>query len=375
VKSATPERRSRRPAAWAALVALMLCTATWSGGIHPDAEALATVEPAFAIVNGHPITRRQVDDEVLSTVNPPELYDLRTKAINEMVDDYLIIQAARSAGLDPDEYVARETAIYPVTEEDARRYYDQHMMALNFESHGQSFQELRGAIIAGIEQERWRERRDVMIAGLRGEGAISVLLRAPTPKLAVGNHPWTGAKDARVTVFEFSDYQCPFCRIAARLVKKLRGKYGDRVKFVFVDFPLGFHPQAMDAARAARCAFDQGKYWQYHDAIFDGPMKLAPADLRATAAQLGLNVRKFNACFAHHADDAAIQADMAQGQALGLTGTPVFFIEGQELQGAQSEAKFSQLLDRAIAASNPPAPAGGAAHKVASGAAVKPAKS
>ncbi len=375
MKSATPERRSRRPAAWAALVALMLCTATWSGGIHPDAEALATVEPAFAIVNGHPITRRQVDDEVLSTVNPPELYDLRTKAINAMVDDYLIIQAARSAGLDPDEYVARETAIYPVTEEDARRYYDQHMMALNFESHGQSFQELRGAIIAGIEQERWRERRDVMIAGLRGEGAISVLLRAPTPKLAVGDHPWTGAKDARVTVFEFSDYQCPFCRIAARLVKKLRGKYGDRVKFVFVDFPLGFHPQAMDAARAARCAFDQGKYWQYHDAIFDGPMKLAPADLRATAAQLGLNVRKFNACFAHHADDAAIQADMAQGQALGLTGTPVFFIEGQELQGAQSEAKFSHLLDRAIAASNPPAPAGGAAHKIASAPALKPAKS
>jgi len=354
---AAPYRRSRRPAAWAALAAIMLFSATLSGGIRPDAEAMATVEPAFAIVGGHPITRRQVDDLVLSVVNPSQLYELRRSAISDLVDDYLVEQAARNDGLDPDRYVSRETTIEPVTEEDARRYYDQHMAVLNLESHGQSFQQLKWKIIAGIQQERLNERRAVLIARLRGENSISVMLRPPTPKLAVGNHPWTGAKDARVTVFEFSDYQCPYCRVAERLVKKLRAKYGGRVKFVFVDFPLGFHPQAMDAARATRCALDQGKYWEYHDAIFIGPMKLAPADLKATAARLGLNAGKFNACFARHDHDAAIRADIAQGQALGLTGTPTFFINGEELQGAQSEARFSQLLDQEIAKSNPPLPA------------------
>lgn len=357
---ASPYRQTCRAGAWTAVAALMLFGATLSGGTRPGApDALATVEPAFAVVDGHPITRRQVDDLVMSVVNPAQRYELRRQAVSDLVDEYLVEQAARNAGLSPDRYFARETASEPVTVEDARRYYDQHRAVLQLESHGQSFGQLQWPIMAWIQQERRRERRAVLIARLRGENSISVMLRPPTPRLAAGDDPWTGAKDARVTVFEFSDYQCPYCRVAERMMKRLRARYGDRVKFVFLDFPLGFHPQAMGAARAARCALDQGKYWEYHDAIFTGPMKLAPADLRAAAARLGLNLRRFDACLAHHPHDDAIRADLAQGQALGLTGTPTFFVDGQELQGAQSEARFSQLLDREIAGTSAPRPAAG----------------
>jgi protein-disulfide isomerase len=148
---------------------------------------------------------------------------------------------------------------------------------------------------------------------------------------------------------EFSDFQCPFCRAAENTLKQVRQKYGDRVKLVYMDFPLGFHQHAMDAARAARCAADQNKFWQFHDALFADQAKLSANDLKQTATAVGLDRTKFNGCFDSGGHNAGIQQDVAEGSSLGVTGTPTFFVNGRELVGAQPPPKFDEVIDEELA--------------------------
>jgi protein-disulfide isomerase len=129
----------------------------------------------------------------------------------------------------------------------------------------------------------------------------------------------------------------------------VRLKYGDRVRLVFVDFPLGFHNNAIGAANAARCAGEQGKFWQYHDALFAEQAKLAPDDLKATAKKLGLDATKFDVCLDRARYDNAINRDVELGHKLNVTGTPAFFINGRPLEGAQPELKFTEVIDEELA--------------------------
>jgi protein-disulfide isomerase len=135
----------------------------------------------------------------------------------------------------------------------------------------------------------------------------------------------------------------------------MKSKYGDQIKFVYMDFPLSFHNHALDAARAARCAGEQDKFWEYHDALFADQSKLAEPDLKARASKLGLDQQKFAACFDKHEPDAGIVADQMQGHKLGITGTPAFFVNGRALFGAQPPEKFTEVIDEELAGNKPPA--------------------
>jgi len=182
-----------------------------------------------------------------------------------------------------------------------------------------------------------------------------VMLVEPHFNVTSAGHPSTGGKNAPVTIVEFSDFQCPFCRGAENSIKAVRDKYGDKIRLIYMDFPLGMHPHAMEAARAGRCAAEQDKFWQFHDAMFADQSKLAAADLKATAQKLGLDIKQFNACFDQAKPDTGIRQDMAQGQSLGVTGTPTFFINGRELVGAQPAPKFNEMIDEELARAKSPA--------------------
>ena len=174
-------------------------------------------------------------------------------------------------------------------------------------------------------------------------------MEAPRVNVASADHPSRGAASAPVTIVEFGDFQCPFCRAAENSLEEVRQKYGDQIRVVYMDFPLSFHSHAMDAARAARCAADQDKFWPFHDALFLDQKKLEPNDLKQTAAKLGLDSNKFNSCFASDKHDASIRKDIAEGNKLGVTGTPTFFINGRELMGAQPPEKFNEVIDEELA--------------------------
>jgi protein-disulfide isomerase len=162
--------------------------------------------------------------------------------------------------------------------------------------------------------------------------------------------PAWGPADARVTIVEYSDFQCPYCKIFNdNTYGRLRQQYGNQVRFVFRDFPLdSIHPQARPAAEAAQCAHEQGKFWEYHDIIFANQQALQPSDLKRYARQLDLDGAQFDDCVDTRKYQASVEADLQDGFRRSVTGTPTFFINGQVLVGAQPfeefEARIASIL-------------------------------
>lgn len=196
-----------------------------------------------------------------------------------------------------------------------------------------------------------------------GNGAIDVKQGAPNapnapaaPSAVKGDltddDAVKGNPNAPVTMVEFSDYQCPFCgRYYAQTRPQIMKEYVDtgKVKLVFRDFPLSFHPNAQKASEAAECAGEQGKYWEMHDKLYDNQKDLGIVNYKKWARELGLDGTKFDTCLDTGAMVNEIKKDMADGQAAGVKGTPGFFINGRELRGAQPYSAFKAIIDEELA--------------------------
>jgi protein-disulfide isomerase len=163
-----------------------------------------------------------------------------------------------------------------------------------------------------------------------------------------GDHPQRGGDNASITIVEYSDFQCPYCRQAESSLRQVLKKYGDRVRLVYMDFPLSFHQHAMEAAMAARCADEQGQFWPYHDALFESPSGLSAPALKGVAAQLGLDRASFDTCLDERKYESAVASDRAQGEASGASGTPYFNVNGQSMSGAQPASAFESMIDREL---------------------------
>lgn len=167
-------------------------------------------------------------------------------------------------------------------------------------------------------------------------------------KLPVGESPVSGPDTALVTIVEFSEFQCPFCKRVGDTVKKVKETYGDKVRFVWKHEPLPFHPRAEPAAELAVFAFkEKGNkgFWAAHDKLFDLQPKLEDADLEGVAKDLGLDVDKAKKAISTHKYKEIIDADAELADAVNASGTPHFFINGKRLVGAQPFEKFQQVID------------------------------
>lgn len=177
-------------------------------------------------------------------------------------------------------------------------------------------------------------------------------------EVSVDDDPALGEKKAPVTIVEFSDFQCPFCRSFWRdTLSLIKSNYIDtgKVRFVYRDFPLSFHPGSHVAAEAAECAEEQGKFWAMHDQIFheqdkkgQGTIQFSKTDVVRWAGQAGLNMGQFNQCLDSGKYQAEVDKDSADGSAAGVSGTPSFFINGQVLVGAQPFSAFQQVIEEAL---------------------------
>jgi protein-disulfide isomerase len=160
--------------------------------------------------------------------------------------------------------------------------------------------------------------------------------------------PVFGPKNAKVTIVEFSDFQCPFCSRVVPTVQQIKQAYGKDVRIIFRNQPLPFHNNAKPAAQAALAAHAQGKFWEMHDKLFANQKALEQADLEKYAQELGLNMAKFKADMESDKVKAKIAADMAAGSSVGANGTPTFFINGRTLVGAQPFEAFKKVIDEEL---------------------------
>ncbi len=172
----------------------------------------------------------------------------------------------------------------------------------------------------------------------------------------VDDDPAIGSENAKVVIVEFSDFQCPFCeRFAEETLPALKETYIDtgKVRLIYRDFPLSsIHPEAQKAAEAAECADDQGKFWEYHDVLFENRMSwtgVGAAKFKEYASDLGLDTNAFDECLDSDKYADEVTSDMNAGSSVGVTGTPTFFINGQKLVGAQPFASFEAAIEAELA--------------------------
>ncbi len=167
----------------------------------------------------------------------------------------------------------------------------------------------------------------------------------------IEGHPTIGSPDAPVTIVEFSEFQCPYCAMYVQeTFPQIDEEYiqTGKVRYVFRNFPLSFHEYAQKAAEASLCAYEQGMFWEYHDVLFANQETLDVASLKQHAEDLGLDMAKFNDCLDSGAMTEKVMQDVADGTALGVSGTPSFFVNGIALFGAQPFSSFQDLIEEEL---------------------------
>jgi protein-disulfide isomerase len=193
-----------------------------------------------------------------------------------------------------------------------------------------------------------------------GGGSGTAVKTAPTPTqptakagelapVTKDDHSRGNAK-AKVTIVEYSDFQCPFCERHHPTLQKVMDDYGDKVQWVYRHFPLtSIHPQAMPSALASECAAEQGKFWEYSDELFKNQDSLSAEYYSTLAGELGLNQNKFDECVSSKKYQSVVDEDIASGSAAGVTGTPATFINGQLISGAVPYESIKQVIDAELA--------------------------
>jgi protein-disulfide isomerase len=180
------------------------------------------------------------------------------------------------------------------------------------------------------------------------EQASKPLDAAAQSKIAAGDGPAFGPTDAKVTLVEFSDFECPYCSKAAAVTAQIKAQYGNKVRFVFRQFPLPFHQNAQGAAEAALAAHAQGKFWEFHDKMFENQKSLDSASLEGYAKAVGLNLAKFKTALNDAKNKDRIKADMALGNEVAVQGTPTLFLNGQRVENPTDFAEISKAIDSAL---------------------------
>jgi protein-disulfide isomerase len=274
-------------------------------------------------------------------------YQAESQGLDQLVVTKLLeAEAAATGKADVDALLKEqiETKVEQPTEAELKEFYT----AMQRQLRGASYEEVKDRIEAEVLRRKQAERFATYMDELKAKYGVKNTLPAPTlPRIPVSadDDPSKGPADAKVTIVQFAEFQCPYCGKAGESVDKVLETYGDDVRMVFRDFPLSFHPRAIPAAVAANCAGEQGKYWDMHDRLMANQRALEEADLTAHATALQLDLAKWNTCRQDPAQTAEVMKDFEDGQAVGVSGTPAFFINGIMISGAQPFEEFKRIID------------------------------
>jgi len=312
----------------------------------PAATPASSDSRLAATVGGTAITLQELDRasvNQLAKIRQQE-YDVRAEVLTGLIQEQLITNEAAAQKVTPADLVQTEITAKAATptQEEVSQYYDKMKARMG----GKTLDEVKGDIEKMLTGQKVNERKGQYLTELSAKYEVKMLLDPPRATITLRpGAPVMGPVDAPVTIVEWSDYQCPFCKRAHPTVEQVLNEYKDKVRFIYLDYPLPFHQMAMPASVAVHCAEDQGKFWEYHTNLFVAPGDLSKADLAKRATDLGLDSAAFEACTASSKHEALIKTNFEDGAALGVTGTPAFFINGRMLVGAQPIEQFRTVIN------------------------------
>lgn len=299
---------------------------------------------SLATVGGQPVYEEDlnpsVNGQLLQLRN--QEYQVKKNALDDAINKKLLELEAKKKGITTEELLKQEVdaKVQPPSDAELQGFYVAQKDRL-----GKPFSEVKEQLRQSYVQAETQQRRQDYMKELRERNNVAILLAPPRVQVAYDRARLRGNPKAAVTIVEFSDYECPYCRQVEPTVKQVLAKYGDEVRLSYRDYPLqAIHAHAEIAAEASRCAEEQGKFWEYHDQLFAGS-KLDKDALMEYARNLKLDEKQFDSCLASDKYKADIEKDSGEGRKAGVNGTPAFFVNGVALSGAQSQDAFARLID------------------------------
>jgi protein-disulfide isomerase len=293
----------------------------------------------FATVNGQAITSGDIEASLRPVVyeSQERIYEMRKAALDTKINDILLAQEARKRNTTVEALIDTEikSKVKLVSEEDARKFYDENKAQIQG-----SYEQVKYQILQYLQQQEQRKSESAFALELRKASKVEVFLREPEPPvytIDITDQPTKGNAQARVTIVEFTDFECPSCAYTHPIIEELMKLYGDKVKLVVRDFPLNQHIHATKAAEAAEAAREQGKYWEYISLMFHNQKALEIENLKEYATKLGLDRKLFDEALDSGKYLERVRRDMADGQRVGVNSTPTVFINGRRIKDKSLE--------------------------------------
>lgn len=296
------------------------------------------------------ITDEEVSKEIKRDLYTAEknIYDLKINQIKTILRDRLIKNDPRSEGLSSEAFLQKY--IIKAAEPSEKEITD--FILKQKVPQNQVNQQLRDRVKAFLIDQQRKTSIDQWLEEATRKYPVEIYLsqpEAPKVEIPVTNEDQArGGQDAKVTIVEFSEFQCPYCSRGAATVSEVLGKYGDKVRLIFKNFPLPIHENARKAAIYGLCANEQSsnKFWELHDIMFANQTLLAEPNLLGYAQKVGLDLDKLKTCVEEGRFNDKIDLDMADANRAGVTSTPTFFINGTMVKGAQPATEFISIIDK-----------------------------
>ncbi len=321
--------------------------------------AAAWAQGPVAVVQGVPISDDELNQAAAADLDRLEMqrlqaeasfernrHQLREAALNRLIEDRLFTLEAAKQNISRAELIAREIdrKVQDPTDAEINAVYETNKARINV-----SKEQVRPQIVQFLRQQRLAKLRADFVERLKPAYGVTIALQPQRIAVSTSDRPARGGANAPVTIVEFSDFQCDFCRNFNTSLNRIMTDYGDKVRLVFRHFPLAeIHPLAFKAAEASMCAFDQGKFWEMHNLLFEAPAKLGPDDIKAKAAGLGLDAAAFAQCLDSGRHAPGIRQDVRDGSRSGVTGTPAIFINGRLLTGVRPYPDIANTVEEEL---------------------------
>lgn len=312
---------------------------------NPDKEVLA-------VVDGEKITLADLKEknenlsEQLFRLDE-NAYKVKEYYLRDVIKSKLIDLEAKKKNVKPEDLISQEVTskLRPVSDEEAAAFAKGKIP-------DNKFAEYKDRIKMYLAKQQEGELTNRYTTELEKKYNVKIKMKKPEKeKVEVklsGDEPSKGPKNAKVTVIEFSEFQCPFCKRAYTHGRDIAKEYGDKVRYVFKHFPLSFHEKAHRASEASLCMHEQGKFFEYHDKLFENNQALEDADLKKYAVEVGGDQAKFEECLNSGRNKAKVDKDLADAQKYGVSGAPTFFINGEAVVGAVPYEDIKKVIDEAL---------------------------
>ena len=323
---------------WSIFLPLVLAVASYA----------QTPQTVLAKIDNIEITQKQVDDSVAAQIYPlqQQLYAIRKAALENLITTKILESEATLRRISIDDLRKQLTlGEVNVTRAQVEDAYKQNASFFATMSPDEARERLRLDLENQTRMKHYRAGLDA----LRKKWPVTMNFSPPpfVSELDDGVSPVRGATNPVVTIVEFSDFECPFCKQVQGALKQTLDSYGREVRLVFKHLPLEGHRNSLPAARAAYCAAEQGRFWQFHDALFAAG-NLSPPGFEQIASNLGVGLAKFQECIASERSRAAVIKDIEAARLLRIESTPSFVVNGKVINGALSFADFQKIIEQEL---------------------------